>query len=348
MKICFIAHGDSHIGMGHIMRCLSLAKEFWRLGHAVFFISKKSDGIQRIKDSGVEVLSIPDTEGGHVGFHYGNPDELQGEIASIKEILRDMLPDAIVLDSYNVSEEYFKELRELTRYLVYIDDLNKFIYPVDMIVNGTASALEMGYQRNYHSEMLLLGLEYNMIREEFSNLPVHLPSKVIKDVLVTTGASDPYHMTELILQLFSQISVTSAWRFHLIIGGGFGSYELPVNQEIMEHRTPKKMSDIMMKCDLAIAAGGSTLYELAASGVPTIAFAYADNQMPQINTLGEGGYIWNLGQWNEVNLSKLIQGIKWVEDYEIRKELIPKLQKLVDGKGTFRIAQEILRKVEKK
>lgn len=348
MKICFIAHGDSHIGMGHIMRCLSLAKEFLRLGHAVFFISKKSDGIQRIKDSGVEVSSIPDAEQGHVGFYYGNLVELQEEIAFIKEILRDMLPDAIVLDSYNVSEEYFKELKELTRHLVYIDDLNKFMYPVDMVVNGTASALEMGYQRDYHSEKLLLGLEYNMIREEFSNLPAHLPSKMIKEVLITTGASDPYHMMELILQLLSQIPIVSTWRIHLIIGGGFGTCELPAKQEIIEHRTPPKMSDIMMKCDLAVAAGGSTLYELAASGVPTIAFAYADNQAPQIRALSERGYIWDLGQWNEVSLSKMTQAIKWAENYEIRKELIPKLQKLVDGKGAFRIAQEILRKVEKK
>ncbi|MCR5796546.1 MAG: hypothetical protein K6G63_01315 [Eubacterium sp.] len=35
----------------------------------------------------------------------------------------------------------------------------------------------------------------------------------------------------------------------------------------------------MQKCDIAISAAGSTLYELCACGVPTITYTTADNQI---------------------------------------------------------------------
>ena len=42
------------------------------------------------------------------------------------------------------------------------------------------------------------------------------------------------------------------------------------------------MSEVMKYCDIAITAGGSTMYELCACGVPMITYAFADNQLPGV------------------------------------------------------------------
>ncbi|NLV76359.1 MAG: UDP-2,4-diacetamido-2,4,6-trideoxy-beta-L-altropyranose hydrolase, partial [Tissierellia bacterium] len=41
----------------------------------------------------------------------------------------------------------------------------------------------------------------------------------------------------------------------------------------------KNMKNLMINNDLAISAGGNTLYELCACGIPTIAIIIADNQL---------------------------------------------------------------------
>jgi len=51
------------------------------------------------------------------------------------------------------------------------------------------------------------------------------------------------------------------------------------------------MSEIMLKCDVAVTAGGSTMYELAACGIPMVTFIYADNQRPAVEMLEQEGYI---------------------------------------------------------
>ena len=40
MNVYFVVHGSAHIGMGHVMRSLSLAEAFRECGHQVVFFSK--------------------------------------------------------------------------------------------------------------------------------------------------------------------------------------------------------------------------------------------------------------------------------------------------------------------
>lgn len=49
----------------------------------------------------------------------------------------------------------------------------------------------------------------------------------------------------------------------------------------------------MEKCDVAISACGSTLYELAVCGVPTIGIIIADNQIGICEKLNNMGVIKN-------------------------------------------------------
>ena len=347
MKIYFIVHGSDKIGMGHIMRSLSLASVFKVQGHEVLFFSKYEQGIQQIKTREIAVCTISSesSQDEKSGFFYGRIEELELEIAEIRKYM-DGKADVIIIDSYNVTEAYFAEIRKLTNCLVYIDDLNSFTYPVDILINGTASAFDMKYEKSQKA-YLLLGMKYIQIREEFYNIPQRKMSANIQDVLITTGSSDPYHITENLLNILMKIESFSTFRYHVIVGSGFEDKiklnDLATdNRHIFLYDRPKNMAEIMLRCDFAIAAGGSTLYELMICGVPAVTFAYADNQIPHIKALERKGLLKYVGCYNHLDEAQLIRYIKYLMgNLNVRENLVKRLQLMADGNGCTRIVEEI-------
>lgn len=345
MRVYIIAHGSAQTGMGHVMRSISLAEAFRAHGHTVTFFSKYGQGISRIQGAGIEVNKIPaGTSSEGKGFFYGNPGELVGDLAAVrKQIVKKA--DAIIVDSYNVSCGFFNGLREMTDCLVYVDDLNLFPYPVDILVNGTAAAFGMGFEKS-QSAQLLLGMEYNQVRGEFSGLLPRRTQGDITDILITTGNSDPFHMTEKILRMLTAEGQFSRFKYHVIVGGGFekdiwSDADILGSRQVRLYDSPGNMREIMTGCDLAISAGGSTLYELAACGLPTAAFAYADNQLLHIKALERQGALKYIGYYNELEGQNLAGCINQLMRAEIRQEMSIRQQALVDGKGCRRIVEKI-------
>lgn len=349
MQVYFIAHGNAKIGMGHIMRTLSLAEAFRECAHEVSFFSRYEQGSDIITGKGFHVDRILVANAGDSaekpGFFYGGQEDLEDEITYLSDSFSQRV-DLLVVDSYNVTPSYFRKLRKFTKRLMYIDDLNAFFYPVDVLVNGTASACDMGYEEKQKCR-LLLGLRYNLMRREFRNMPSRQTKRCITDILVTTGNSDPYHITEKILKAVLREHRFRNYNYHVIIGGGFQpdiwkDEELRGNRKVFLYHMPSNIVEIMLKCDLAITAGGSTLYELAACGVPMIVFSYADNQMPQINALEKVEMLKSIGRYDAIDEKKIFEYVSfYVDHYEDRKRLAPQLQSMVDGEGAYRIVKEV-------
>ena len=61
----------------------------------------------------------------------------------------------------------------------------------------------------------------------------------------------------------------------------------------------------MKKVDVAISAGGTTLYELCACGTPTISYSFADNQLNNVKQFDEDGIIPYAGdvRYEDISLS---------------------------------------------
>jgi len=108
------------------------------------------------------------------------------------------------------------------------------------------------------------------------------------------------------------------------------------------------MSEIMLKCDVAVTAGGSTMYELAACGIPMVTFIYADNQRPAVEMLEQEGYIVNLGEYFSVEKNFWLKSMNLFENKKLRETMSGNLQKLVDGKGAERVVEELETILEKR
>lgn len=362
-NIAFRADGGKNVGLGHIMRCLSLAQAFRRNGHEVLFFSKLAEGIETLRYAKFNVVPLASEKQESEGFFYGNPAHLADEAHELNELLSKYQIDVLVIDTYNVSEEYFIALKVHVDILAYIDDVNKYPYPVDVVINGNITGEYLGYRKYDQKQVLLLGTEYNMIRDEFSNIPPRTVREKAEELMLTTGGSDPYNLTGKLLDILLKQEEYRHMRFNVLVGSGFTNIEYLCNivrnynnvflyaNSVMSHKLPEitysEVSVIMQRSDLAISAGGSTLYELAACGTPALAVILADNQEGIVRKMDELGYIMSLGRYKQLNEELVLKQVRRLSnDYQQRKEMSSKGQRLVDAQGTERIVRRIIRNLE--
>ncbi|KOC31914.1 UDP-2,4-diacetamido-2,4,6-trideoxy-beta-L-altropyranose hydrolase [Clostridium botulinum] len=314
MKILFRVDGGEEVGLGHIMRTLVLAKELNR-NHEVKYIclnsSKYIKGIEKIKNENIDVIKI---------------DKLN-EIEQIKNIES----DCIILDKYNIKSDYLLNLKSKFKVIYFDDNADLNYYPVDCIINQNIHANELNYNCLKDTQ-LLLGSKYTMLREEFRKNNTIKVKENIQNALITVGGSDDLNITEDIitelrnLQIKLQIVIGSAFKFKTRLK----KYE---SSNIVLHENPN-MSEIMKKCDIAISTCGSTIYELCFLGIPTIGLIISDNQIK----LGE--YMNKIGAIKLGNISALKEDILNL-NYNKRVSMIKIQKNVIDGKGVFRVKNQI-------
>ncbi|WP_282804684.1 UDP-2,4-diacetamido-2,4,6-trideoxy-beta-L-altropyranose hydrolase [Clostridium tetani] len=324
MKIAIRADGGSEIGMGHIMRTLVLAKELAKTND-VFYISrgdnplssKYKSGIDKVKSQGFNVVII-------------------NEHKFIKELC-EVEADCLVTDSYDVSEEYFNTTKKNFKVTGYIDDMNLYYFNVDFIINQNIGAEEYRYKVNKGTK-LFLGSNYTMLREEFRNLQYKDINKKISDIMITVGGADLNGITNKICDYVKDLE----FKFHIVIGPSFKEENIEKLVRLKNTRNTinlyfnVNMIEIMNKCDIAISACGSTLYELAACSIPTIGIIIADNQETVAYKMHEKGLIYNLGWFTVLTKDKILDNIKKICKLDNR-ELMIKKQKIVNKNGVKKL-----------
>lgn len=356
MKIAIQADGGTQIGMGHIMRTLVLAKELCK-ENEVFYIcrvEKNRDGSQNyIKDNNYEVASLEQLVEYNINYskyiqgiekiiNEGFKVKLLNEDNLIDE-LKNVKADLLITDSYSVDEKYFEETKKIFNKTAYIDDVNKYYFDVDFLINQNSDAEDFQYKVNSNTK-LLLGAKYILLRDEFKSIPKKRINDKVCNIMITVGGSDSYNITEKILYCISELD----YNFHVVIGPSFEDtsfVENFKNDRILFYYNAY-MCELMEKSDVAISACGSTLYELSACGVPTLGIIIADNQNGIANKLDDMGIINNLGWYDKISKADLINNIdKLADDYILRKCLSEKASKLIDGKGAERIAKVLCKDI---
>lgn len=344
-KIYIRVDGNETIATGHVMRCLSIAEQLRELGiEAIFVVADDRPGeLIQSRKFRMEVLNSV----------WNN---LNQEIEQLCNYIRQHEVKILLLDSYYVTKEYLQKLSQYTK-IIYIDDLFRFDYAVHTIINYSAFVESDRYRELYKQgtllPVMLLGSAYIPLRKEFSYQPYRLRESV-KKVLVTTGGTDQLNVTGNVLDSVIGQDDLMQLEYHVIIGCFNRNREqLYVLEQkypnIQLHENVTNMSEWMRECDVAVSAGGSTLYELCACGIPTICLEVADNQ--------EGAVKWELNDYMQYAgnayrdmdscIENCMEALRMYTKYhEIRKQRSGRMQELVDGNGAKRIAEYIDRVME--
>ena len=264
----------------------------------------------------------------------------------------------ILLDSFFVTEPYLSALKPLAK-VAYLDDLCLFDYPVDLLINydvipdSELAAYHLSYQ---NAGQLLLGAAYTPLRSQFQGKQISVKNQV-KNILITTGASDPRHFCLAFIDKLTSPDLSDAFGpsgvvFHMVIGklntDKTALYRLAGELPFVRlHENVADMASLMLNCDFAISAAGTTLYELCALGVPAVSFTMADNQVISAKAFAAAGAIPCAGDIRENQDEVLNAVFQLMKDYSSgnsygkRKSAQTAMRRLVDGNGALRIARAL-------
>lgn len=335
------ADANEIIGTGHIMRCLSIAEELYRRGENVTFIvaDERSEVLLKPKDFNVICL-------------HSVWDDLEQEIESLIHVIEENDISVLLVDSYYVTELYLRMVRQYTK-IAYIDDMDSFIYPVDLLINYNIYADELEYAPKYRragiGTQFLMGPAYVPLRAEFTNIHKEIKQSVSK-ILITSGGADTYNVVGSILDTLKEQTWFEQLEYEVIIGGfNMHTCMLEAKWEQYENvhllKNVSNISEYMKSCDIAVTAGGVTTYELCACGIPSIMYALADNQLQIAQTVSRRGLISWVGDIR-YELENCMKNIvlyleELMSDVRQRKDISERMQKLVDGSGCKRLVDEL-------
>lgn len=337
------ADGNAKIGAGHLMRCMTIAEELAALEgrDVICFVCADEESAAFAGENGFRAHVL--------GTDYR---DMESELPGWRELVRmfrtgeEAVNYVLLVDSYFVTDFYLKELGRLGR-VVLMDDMGGHTYPVNGVVNYNATADSAYYSRLYEGRdvKLFVGSSYVPVRRQFRNLE-YLVSDQVRNVLLTTGGGDSENIAGRILRHIWDVEL----RFHLVTGR-FNPHFAELKElaesrgNIAIYHDVKDMASLMRKCDMAVTAGGSTVYELAALGVPFVCFSYAENQEEVVDYLGNSGIAAAAGKWHrdsDRTLSRIVELFDELRADRKKREVFSLRERaMVDGEGAGRLAESL-------
>lgn len=350
------ADGNNQIGIGHIMRCMTIAEALQNMGEEVMFLIADRSCEELIKSRGFDVCIL------ETAF-----DNMDSEFALLEDVLKRAKINCVLVDSYYATQEYLKNLRKKV-FTVYLDDMDAYNYPVDVLINYNvfAEASDYPYGVKYtdgRQDMLqmksgvpvvLAGPGYAPVRREFLHRQ-DIKKEEVKNILLSLGGSDAYNLSYKIAEKL--LSATNACL--KIVCGPFNLhkdtlYELAQkNNRVRVYENVKEMWKLMENCELAVSAAGSTMCELAVSGVPAVTFSFVENQRRIAMAFAQKQAAVSIGHYvpdeEEIFLEKAAAEVdKLCKNADKRIQLAGRAREMVDGRGAERIAGAILDVYSKK
>lgn len=329
MKVFILTEGGRNIGFGHITRCSAIYDAFKEKGITPQILVNADNGIKGVLADRKYKL-----------FDWLN--KINRLAAFIKGA------DIVIIDSYLAGAGTYKTISKMVKSAVYIDDNNRIVYPEGVIVNGAIYAGGLKYPKR-KGVSYLLGTGYMPLGKEFWSVPNKPIRKKINTIIVTFGGGDLKNMMPKVLKLLAHRYPEQVKRF--IIGRGFKNIEhieraKDCKAKLIYYPDTRKMKNVMLKSDIAISAGGQTLYELARIGVPTVAVAIARNQLNNVKRWEAAGFIEYAGYYTDRGiLSAIGDRIARLLPYATRLTKSKNGKDLIDGHGAGRLCAAILRKL---
>ncbi|MGH9492090.1 MAG: UDP-2,4-diacetamido-2,4,6-trideoxy-beta-L-altropyranose hydrolase [Terriglobales bacterium] len=330
------ADADLRMGTGHVMRCLALAQAWQDVaGQAEFLTTSDTpDILSRLRAEGMQVT--PATL----------PAGSAADAAHTASRAREIGASWVVVDGYQFDAAYQQALKSAGLKVLWVDDYGHAPpYCADLVLNQNLCAEESFYLSREASTRLLLGACYALLRREFQSWRDwrrDLPQRAAK-VVVTMGGSDCANTTHKVLESLHSVNVPGLGA-RLVVG--------PANpfRETLEAAAAasgcnvhvvtagRDMPQLMAWADVAVAAAGSTCWELMFMGLPSLLVIQTEHQQRVAETLHDRGMALNLGRAESLLPGNVAQAlVNLLGSRSVREQMSQRGRQLLDGKGAERV-----------
>lgn len=348
MKVVFRVDASARMGIGHLIRCLTLAEALREGGAQMHFICRAHAGdlIALLRQKAMPVTTLPapaaiNTARGEDYAAWLGVSQAEDAGQTI-EALDGEKPDWLIVDHYGLDVEWERRVRPHVSKLMVIDDLANRQHDCDVLLDQNYSA--EGGQRYAglvpDACRLLVGPRYALLRPEYatSRKTPRVRDGQVGRVMVFFGGTDPRNMTGMALEALANPGLKHL-EVDVVVGANNPHREALVKQsreraEITIYGPHPHLVDFMAKADLAIGAGGTTTWERLCLGLPSLVVSIAENQVPSCIALHRSRLINYLGFQDEVDVTGFFQEmVQMIGDPGRLMEMSLAGQALVDGRG---------------
>ncbi len=267
-------------GAGHSARCIALGAELADRAEATIVLSEGSVHANRARSAGVLVAA---------------------------EMEKGRRWDGIILDDYSFDAATVAAAKACSSVVVQFDDLGAPLSCVDLAINASPglTGTRLG------AVAALLGPAYACLQRNFSEDPPITIRPDVERVVVAMGWVDTREATGFVLRDL----VASGLGVDVILGpdaAGLSSVDglCRKTHGWSLHIAPRDPTAIARRADIAICAGGQTLLERFAAGIPVIAIEVADNQRFALAGSVREGAVVALGRLDTLELGAVGATVK--------------------------------------
>lgn len=265
------------IGMGHFMRCRTLALELVKRKWVVFFVgsgmAKELSGNDKRRVN--QIINL---------IEFGPFKTAAEDSRALLDMLTrefELRIDCLVIDTYFYNREDYAFLQRFGRQrlpIMVIDDLASRDTPAQAVLNPNPLFSSEPYERQ-KIPSIMCGEEYTLIRPEV----VALRDRPYSDeglIMITLGGGD---VVEPMMRVLSAVPDGLANRICVSV-----SANCPldaINDWISRDSTRRflntdsdRFPELLASSAFAITGGGTTLWETYCLGVPNLCLVWVDNQ----------------------------------------------------------------------
>lgn len=354
MQVLFRVDASLTAGLGHVMRCLTLAQELHEHGATVSFISREHPGnlCGLIEERGFSVSRLPAPAADMV--FEDTPVHAAWLGASWQEDARQTLaaldttaekPDWLVVDHYAIDQRWEAAVASSVTRLMVIDDLADRPHACVLLLDQNLVA---DFDARYAGKVpatctLLLGPKYALLQRNYAELHEVgvTPRGPIRRIFVFFGGADERNLTGRSLSAFLALGKSDI-EVDVVVSAGSPHAsaihrQIQGHENIHLHSNLKSLATLMRQADLAIGAGGTTSWERLCMGLSALVVTLADNQRPIAAELNRRRLIRWLGHQDDVTEAAFSHALReLLAQSSLQSEFASGTQ-VVDGKGVHRV-----------
>ena len=350
MKVVFRVDASQYIGSGHVMRCLVLAEALRLDGHTVLFATREqsSDLTAFIKEKGFKLIHLmqpitwqnpKNTADYEAWLQVSEDQDYQDFVSKVVNV------DLVIVDHYGINALWHKKVKQTLKCkLMVIDDLVR-LHNADIVLDQTLNRCQKEYT-NLHSCLALTGTDYALLKPDFAYVRESLLKKQSPQkhtILISMGGIDQPNASLSVLNALK--NEAQKLPTTVLLSKRSPNYEQVkffalANNEWIEHiEFVDDMPTFMGEYTIMIGAPGSTSWERACLGIPSIIVPIADNQKNIAQELADANAV------KVVELSKVSACL-----FDALQEIISEWESysrnnlaLCDGLGCKRTIQQLKR-----
>ena len=320
MKVAFRVDGSKKLGLGHVKRCIVLAKNLQKKKVSCFFIIQFKEIKELLESKGFEVIVI----------------QQKNELGQIKKILSEKKCNKLIIDSKRKSIE--KLVKNLDKKIITIlIDNEHYCNFVDLIVLSSIKNPKKNYPKN-----CIVGIEYLLHGIEELPKPIKNNSN---SILLSLGGSDKYNITKKIVNSFS--TITDDFNLIVVLGKFYDDEEnllkiIKNDKRFCLVKSPSSLTALMEEASVGLISFGITVYESAICGLPSFVISHTQENDESSKSVEKYGWISYLGKSKKIDYLNLATTILDLMKNERKLKNMVHACLQIDGLGPSRVSDRII------